>query len=149
MNGSLIRTTLTVLCLMAPIVSAQTNPGTTPVVPQPLPPPTVTERPQDANYWQNNYSVQAAKMQEDYAKIRTHLSESWKRLGLTPAAADMVAKTYVMQPKSLLPAVGDKSDQEIAAMMQDALTKKQYLLANQLLLQYERKKLHIPIDSQR
>lgn len=78
-------------------------------------------------------------------KLRGKLAEAWQNLGMTPQAAQAVAAAY--QPDHAenvpYPSLLGKSDQEVAAMLQSALTKKNYLVANQLLIDYQRKQLRL------
>jgi hypothetical protein len=81
-------------------------------------------------------------------KLRAKLVEAWQALGMAPEAARTVAAAY--QPNFALNArrasLQGRSDQEIAAMLQSALAKKDYLLANQTLIDYERNKLKLGTD---
>jgi len=100
--------------------------------------------------WEYSYDRQNRKHIEDLPKIRAHLAETWQRFGMKPDAAKAVASAYVIEQPNLAapPTIKGKTDQEVASMMQAALSNKQFLLANQLLIQYERRRLHIP-DSPR
>ena len=100
--------------------------------------------------WEHSYDRQNRQHIEDLPKIREHLAETWQRFGMKPDAAKAVASTYVIEQPNLAapPTIKGKTDQEVASMMQAALSNKQFLLANQLLIQYERRRLHLP-DSPR
>ena len=81
-------------------------------------------------------------------KLRAKLAEAWQALGMSPQAAQAVAASY--QPNFALnshrASLRGKSDQEIAAMLQSALAKKDYMVANQTLIDYERNKLNLGTD---
>lgn len=82
-------------------------------------------------------------------KLRTKLAEAWQTIGLSPQAAKGVAAAY--QPNFALnsrrASLHGKSGQEIAAILQAALARKDYLLANQTLIDYERDKLQLGTDT--
>ena len=82
-------------------------------------------------------------------KLRAKLVEAWQTLGMAPQAAQTVAAGY--QPNFSLNSrrvsLQGKSDQEIAAILQSALAKKDFLLANQTLIDYERNKLKLGADT--
>jgi len=82
-------------------------------------------------------------------KLRDKLAEAWQTLGLSPQAARTVAGAY--QPDFALnsrrASLEGKSDQEIAVLIQSALAKKDYLLADQTLIDYQRKQLQLGMDT--
>jgi hypothetical protein len=103
---------------------------------------------QNSKAWQDSIDRDNRRMIQDLPKIREHLAETWQKFGLKPDAAKAIASTYVIQRKASAPtSIKGKTDGEVATMMQQALTSKQYLLANQLLIQYERRRLHLPESS--
>ena len=69
-------------------------------------------------------------------KLRDKLAEAWQTLGMPPQAAQTVAKAY--QPNLAQISLRGKSDQEVAAMLQSVLAKKDYVLADQTLIEYEK-----------
>lgn len=75
--------------------------------------------------------------------LRAQLTAGWQSLGMSKEAAQHVAAGY--QENGSLTAhrvsVRGKSDAQIAAMLQSALAKKDYMLANQTLISFQRKKL--------
>lgn len=76
-------------------------------------------------------------------KLRSKLAEAWQTLGMSPSAAQAVASAYMPNLAAGIhhaPLRG-KSDEEIAAMLQSALAKKDYLMANQLLIDRQREQL--------
>lgn len=76
-------------------------------------------------------------------KLRSKLAEAWQTLGMSPSAAQAVASAYMPDLAASIhhaPLRG-KSDEEIAAMLQSALAKKDYLMANQLLIDHQREQL--------
>lgn len=100
---------------------------------------------QNNKAWQDSIDRDNRRMIQNLPKIREHLAETWQQFGLKPDAAKAIASTYVIQrPGGAPTSIKGKSDAEVATMMQQALTAKQYLLANQLLIQYERRRLHLP-----
>lgn len=76
--------------------------------------------------------------------LRAKLAEDWQSLGLPKDAAQQLAAAYQPKGKSIAPrtSLQGKSKKEIAAMLQSALAKKDYMLANEMLIEFERKKLH-------
>ena len=75
---------------------------------------------------------------------RKSLAREWQKLGLSPELATTVAHAYRADSSTLLshPPLEGRSDQDVSAMIQRALQSKNYRLANQLLIDFERKKLH-------
>jgi hypothetical protein len=78
-------------------------------------------------------------------KLRSKLAEAWQALGLSPPAAKAVAAAY--QPNFSLnsrrASLQGKSDEEIAALIQSSLAKKDYVLANQVLIDFQTKKMRL------
>lgn len=76
-------------------------------------------------------------------KLRAELAEAWQSLGMSPAGAKIVADAF--RPESTGPAehtsLKGKSEEEVAKMLHDALEKKNYQLADQLLIKYEQARL--------
>ena len=99
----------------------------------------------DAKEWEHSYDRLNRKHIKDLPKIREHLAQSWQHFGMKPDAAKMVADAYVVEQPNLAspPTIRGKTDAEVAAMMQAALSSKQYLQADQILIQYERRRLHL------
>ncbi|MCP1373302.1 hypothetical protein [Dyella lutea] len=84
------------------------------------------------------------------ATARKSLAKEWEKLGLSPEMATTVANTYRADSSSLLshPPLEGRSDKEVSGMIQQALVSKNYRMANQLLIDFERKKLHAePVSS--
>ncbi len=103
---------------------------------------------QNNKAWQDSVDRDNRRMIQNLPKIREHLAQTWQQFGLKPDAAKAIASTYVIQrPGGAATSIKGKTDAEVATMMQQALTAKQYLLANQLLIQYERRRLHLPEPS--
>lgn len=79
------------------------------------------------------------------AKLRVKLAEAWQGMGMSPQGAKFVADAYDpnlafhMHRASLR----GKSDQEVAQMLQSALKDKHYMMADQLLIDYQREKLRL------
>lgn len=79
------------------------------------------------------------------AKLRVKLTESWQSLGLSPQAAEQVARAYdpVLGANAHHTSLRGKSEQEVASLLQTALADKRYQKANQMLIDYERQKLSL------
>ena len=71
---------------------------------------------------------------------RKSLALEWQKLGLSPALAKNVANSYRAEAVPH-PSVAGRSDQEVSAMIHDALVARKYALANQLLIDFERNKV--------
>jgi hypothetical protein len=68
---------------------------------------------------------------------------------MSPQAAQAVANTYqpeLAQSVHHEPLRG-KSSEDVAAMLQAALAKKDYMLANQTLIDYERERSHMGAET--
>jgi hypothetical protein len=80
---------------------------------------------------------------------RKSLAEEWQKLGLSPEQAKAVASTYRSDNSAMLlhPPLDGRSDKEVSEMIHAALTKKNYRMANQLLIDYERQRLHLEVAS--
>ncbi|SEJ01351.1 hypothetical protein [Frateuria terrea] len=78
-------------------------------------------------------------------KLRDKLAEAWRGMGLSPQAAKTVADAYDADLASQMhhTSIRGRSDQEVAAMLQSALAAKHYLVADQLLIDYQRAKLNL------
>jgi hypothetical protein len=85
----------------------------------------------DRQLWANSLANQA--------KLRKKLAEAWQALGMSPQGAEVVASAYHPELAGAVYHVSlhGKSDQEVSTMLQSALAKKNYQLANQLLIGYE------------
>jgi hypothetical protein len=91
----------------------------------------------DRQAWLNSLANQT--------KLRAKLAEAWQRMGLAPAMAKQVADAYDPELATHMhhTSMRGKSDQEVAGMLQTALSEKHYLIANQLLIDYQRQKLKL------
>ena len=79
------------------------------------------------------------------AKLRIKLAEAWQNMGMSPQGAKLVADAYDPEWAMRIhhePLRG-KSDEEVAGMLQSALRQQHYLVANQLLIDYQRDKLRL------
>jgi hypothetical protein len=78
-------------------------------------------------------------------KLRVKLAEAWQTLGMSPQAAQALAAAYRPELAENVhhrhASLRNKSDEEVAAMLQSALTRKNYVLANQLLIDRQSEKL--------
>lgn len=87
--------------------------------------------------WRNSLTNQT--------KLRAKLAEAWQGMGVAPQAAKTIADAYDPELASHMhhtPMRG-KSDQEVAALLQSALAAEHYLVADQLLIDYQREKLSL------
>ncbi|SEJ01326.1 hypothetical protein [Frateuria terrea] len=73
-------------------------------------------------------------------KLQAKLAEAWLGMGLSPQAAKTVADAYdadlAMQMHHT--SLRGKSDHEVAALLQSAVASKRYMVADQLLIDYQR-----------
>ncbi len=85
------------------------------------------------------YRASQAKL----SALRARLAEDWQSFGMPKDAAQQVAAAYQPSGKSPPPRVSlnGKSNAEIATMLQSALAQKDFMLANQTLIEFERKKI--------
>ncbi|WEN15791.1 hypothetical protein PY254_03715 [Rhodanobacter sp. AS-Z3] len=101
--------------------------------------------------FQQRYRQNYVKSLTDLTRLRDSLTLEWQSLGLSPHAAKAVANAY--KPNLVATAhhepLSGKSDQEIAALLQNALAKKDYMLANQTLIDYEGEQLHMKSNVRR
>lgn len=101
------------------------------------------------NSLQKNDHQTAINSLGNLTKLRAKLAEAWQALGLSPSAAKMVAAAY--QPNFSLNArrvsLQGKSDEEIAALIRTSLAKKDYLLANQTLIDFQTKRSMLGADT--
>ncbi|HKR77381.1 MAG TPA: hypothetical protein VJR95_12015 [Rhodanobacter sp.] len=92
-------------------------------------------------YWQS--SERTINSYQALIKLRAKLAEAWQTLGMSPADAKTVADAF--RPESTGRAdhasLEGRSEEEVAKMLRDALDKKNYQLANQLLIKYEQARL--------
>lgn len=81
----------------------------------------------------------------ELTKLRAKLTQSWQGMGMSPQAAQQVANAYDPEQaaNSHHTSLRGKSDQEVATLLQQALAAKQYLKADQLLIDYQREKLRL------
>jgi hypothetical protein len=102
-----------------------------------------------ANALQRNDRQTYVNSVANLTKLRAKLAEAWQTLGMSPQAAQAVANAYQpnltqnVHPVSLR----GKSGQEVAAMLQSALAKKDYMTANQTLIEYEKIKTTLGTDT--
>jgi hypothetical protein len=102
-----------------------------------------------ANALQRNDRQTYVNSVANLTKLRAKLAEAWQTLGMSPQAAQAVANAY--QPslaQNVHPiSLRGKSGQEVAAMLQSALAKKDYMSANQTLIEYEKIKTTLGTDT--
>jgi hypothetical protein len=94
----------------------------------------------NANQWENSSNERWRKSMVSLPQARARLAEEWQHLGISAKDAKVIASAYRPDDANLLqhaPLRG-KSGAEIATMLQSALAQKNYRLANQLLIDYER-----------
>lgn len=95
----------------------------------------------------DNFDRQNRDRIQNLPKIRAKLATAWQHFGMSAGAAKMVADAYTIKVDpsntNAPPSLKGRTDQEIAGMLQEALSKKQYQHADELLIAYERKRLHL------
>lgn len=76
---------------------------------------------------------------------RKSLAQEWQKLGLSPEQAKVVANTYRGDTNGMVthPPLEGRSEKEVSELIQVALASKRYRAANQLLIDYERLRLHL------
>ncbi len=96
-----------------------------------------------ANAWDRNYDQRSIKAMADLPKVRAHLTQVWLHFGMTAKDAEMIASAYRVSDADLNRAasLSGKSDEQIASMLQSALKNKNYALADQLMLNYEKRRI--------
>lgn len=77
------------------------------------------------------------------SRLRAMLAESWQTMGLPSESAKLIAAAYRPERSGRADhlSLDGKSDEEVSGMMQDALAKKNYLLADQLLIKFQQARL--------
>lgn len=97
-----------------------------------------------ADTFGDRYNEHLQKGMISLKAARESLAAEWQKLGLSPEQATAVASTYRADSSAMLshPSLERRSDKEVSAMIQQALASKNYRMANQLLIDYERQKLH-------
>lgn len=97
------------------------------------------------NNLQHNDHQTAVNSLANLNKLRSKLAEAWQTLGMSPPAARMVAAAYRpnFSLNSRRASLQGKSDEEVAAMIQSSLAKKDYLLANQTLIDFQTRKTRL------
>jgi len=103
---------------------------------------------QSANYVKDlrqGYDQAWRNAMTNQTKLRAKLTEAWIGMGLSPQAAKTVADAYDADfaTQAHHTSLRGKSDQEVAAMLQSAVASKRYLIADQLLIDYQRAKLSL------
>lgn len=95
--------------------------------------------------FQQRYSHNYVNSLVDLTKLRDNLAQAWQGLGLSAQAAQAVANAYKPNLARGIhhDSLSGKSSQEIATMLQSALTKGDYMMANQTLIDYEQNQVRI------
>lgn len=95
------------------------------------------------NAWERGYDQRSVKAMADLPKVRAHLTQVWQHFGMSAKGAEMVASGYRVSDADLNRAasLSGKSEDQIASMLQSALSTKNYALADQLMLNYEKKRM--------
>jgi hypothetical protein len=77
------------------------------------------------------------------AKLHIKLAEAWQGMGMSPQDAKAVANAYNPNLAARLhhESLGGKSDEQVAEVLQAAIRQKHYLVADDLLIDYERSRL--------
>ncbi len=93
--------------------------------------------------WDRSNDQRLNKAMADLPKVRAHLTQVWQHFGMSAKNAEIVASAYRVRDADLdrASSLSGKSDQEIASMLQSALGAKNYALADQLMINYERKRV--------
>jgi hypothetical protein len=78
-------------------------------------------------------------------KLRAGLAKAWQGMGLPPQTAQRVADSYDPTLASQMhhTSLRGKTDAEVAGLLQSALAANHYLVADQLLIDYQRQKLSL------
>jgi hypothetical protein len=78
-------------------------------------------------------------------KLHTKLAEAWQAMGMSPQGAQVVANAYdpSLATHAHHASLRGKSDEEVAGLLQSAIRQKNYLAADQLLIDYQRNRLRI------
>jgi hypothetical protein len=102
-----------------------------------------------ANALQRNDRQTYVNSVANLTKLRAKLAEAWQTLGMSPQAAQAVANAYQPNLAQNVHRISlrGKSGQEVAAMLQSALAKKDYMSANQTLIEYEKIKTTLGTDT--
>lgn len=79
------------------------------------------------------------------ARLRTHLASAWQHMGLSQEAADKVARAYDPTLASQMhhAALRGKTDTQVADMLRSAVATNRFLVADQMLIDYERQRLSL------
>lgn len=95
------------------------------------------------NAWDRGYDQRSVKAMADLPKVRAHLTKVWQHFGMSAKDAEMIASGYRVSDADLnrVSSLSGKSDEQIASMLQSALAAKNYALADQLMINYERKRI--------
>lgn len=78
-------------------------------------------------------------------KLRANLAQSWQHMGLSAQAAQRVADAYDPTLASQMhhTSLRGKSDDQVAGLLRDAVAANHFLVADQLLIDYQRQKLSL------
>lgn len=97
----------------------------------------------NGNAWDRGYDQRSVKAMADLPKVRAHLTEVWQHFGLSAKDAEMVASAYRVSDAGLdrASSLTGKSEDQIASMLQSALSTKNYALADQLMINYEKRRM--------
>lgn len=79
------------------------------------------------------------------AKLRLKLAEAWQGMGVSPEGAKVIADAYDPNVAAGMhhASLRGKSDQEVAQMLQSSVKEKKFMIADQLLIDYQRQKLRM------
>lgn len=136
------------LTLLAPAVSAQTaaklDPGSAVQVTR-IQEMQNRQMQSATRYMEEAQRQSWLKSMANLAKLRVKLAEAWQGMGMSPQGAKLVADAYDpnLAARMRRDLVRGKSDEEVAEMLQSAIRQKRYLEADQLLIDYERKRLRM------
>jgi hypothetical protein len=120
---------------------------------QPTPQPSTSQHQQAQNMLRQDAHIakytelgdrQAARDSlANLTKLRAGLAQAWQQMGLSPQAAQRVADAYDPTLASQMhhTSLRGKTDDQIAGMLRDAVAANRFLVADQLLIDYQRQKL--------
>lgn len=135
------------LALLAPVAMAQQH-STPPTIPSSLQQQMQNTQRESAH---NTKAMQLGDRQAErnaltnLTKLRAGLATAWQQMGLSPQAAQRVADSYdpTLVAQMHHTSLRGKSDAQMAEMLRDAVAANRFLVADQLLIDYQRQKLSL------
>lgn len=146
-TGMLVTTLLALMVPAAAFAQAEQKPQTDPTYEMMRRQAQMSDRQareRDHNIAYGGHLGWSKQAEVNLEKFRGELADSWRSMGMSPEGAKLVAAAYDPRLAAQSPvSVRGKNDQEVAQMMQAALKEKHYLEANQLLIDYQRRRLEL------